>query len=40
MKRGAPTDTKKREVISLLDKTIDVDPNAIHARCIRGGFYT
>lgn len=40
IKRGTPTDTKKREVISLLDKTIDGDSNAIHARCVRGGFYS
>lgn len=38
IKRGTSNDTKKRDVIALLDKTIDVDPNAIHARCIRGGF--
>lgn len=40
IKRGALTDTKKREVVALLDKTIAVDSDAIHARCIRGGFYS
>lgn len=40
IKRGTSTDTKKREVIELLGKTIDVDSDAIHARCLRGGFYS
>jgi tetratricopeptide (TPR) repeat protein len=40
IKRGISTDTKKREVIALLDKTIDVDSKTIHARCFRGGFYS
>lgn len=38
--RGTLADTEKREVVALLDKTIDVDSNAIHARCVRGGFYS
>ncbi|BBO17460.1 hypothetical protein BPIT_17520 [Candidatus Brocadia pituitae] len=40
IKRGTSIDAKKRQIVELLDRTIGVDSNAIHARCIRGGFYS
>lgn len=38
IKRGVSTDTDRRDVISFLKETSNAEPNALHTKCLLGGF--